>query len=323
MRPGRFLMVAVALNGAGATFPYPLYSKWFSDFRAGNGGEAINYQSIGSGGGIRQLLDKTVDFGASDAPMTDEQLAKSTTPILHFPTVLGAVVLTYNVAGFVGDMKLTPALISEIFRGKITKWNDAKLLKLNPKLPAADIVVAHRSDGSGTTAIFTDYLAKVSPEWKSEVGAGTAISWPAGVGAKGNEGVTGLVKNTPGAIGYIELVYALSNHLPVVSLQNAAGNFVKPSTESATAAAAGVTIPDDFRVSITNSAAAKAYPIAGFTYLLVYQSMPAEKLERMSKFLSWALDSGQKSAPGLGYAALPKAVATKAKQRLALLKKEH
>lgn len=313
---------SVALNGAGATFPYPLYSKWFSDFRGVDQGEAINYQSIGSGGGIRQLLDKTVDFGASDAPMTDEQLAKSAVPILHFPTVLGAVVLTYNVAGFTGELKLTPELASEIFRGKITKWNDAKLLKLNPKLPAMDIVVAHRSDGSGTTAIFTDYLAKASPEWKAEVGAGTAVSWPAGVGAKGNEGVTGLVKNTPGAIGYIELVYALSNKLPVASLQNSSGKFVKPSTESVTAAAAGAKIPDDFRVSITNSPAPKAYPIAGFTYLLVYQAMPAGKMERMSKFLSWALDQGQKSAPGLGYAALPKAVAAKAKQKLAALKTE-
>lgn len=313
------------INGAGATFPYPLYSKWFSEYKKLNPAVEINYQSIGSGGGIRQLLDKTVDFGASDAPMTDEQLAKSSVPIFHIPTVLGAVVLTYNVAGL-NDLKLTSEIIAEIFLGKITKWDDAKIAAVNPgaKLPSITILVAQRSDGSGTTAIFTDYLSKISAEWKAKVGSGPSVKWPVGLGGKGNEGVTGLIKQTPGSIGYVELIYAESNKLSFATVKNQAGNFIKPSVKSVTAAAAGSlkTMPADFRISITNSPSKDAYPIAGFTYLLVYQKMGAEKGALLKTFLMWALSDGQKMAEALFYAPLPKELVQKILVRVKELKSE-
>ncbi len=300
---------ATTINGAGATFPYPIYSKWFSEFQKTNPEFQINYQSIGSGGGIRQLLENTIDFGASDAPMTDEQLAKSKTPILHVPTVMGAVVLTYQVPGIEGELKLNGSIISEIFMGKLTQWNDPKIQKLNPtlKLPAQTILVVHRSDGSGTTAIFTDYLSKVSPEWKEKVGAGTAVNWPAGLGGKGNEGVTGLIKQTPGSIGYVELIYAENNKLPVSLLQNKVGQFIKPTAKSVTSAAASVlkNLPADFRVSITDAEGKDSYPISSFTYLLIHASMEGEKGKALVTFLNWALKQGQKMAEPMSYAPLP------------------
>lgn len=313
------------INGAGATFPYPLYSKWFSEYKKINKDVEINYQSIGSGGGIRQLLDKTVDFGASDAPMTDEQMAKSKVPVLHIPTVLGAVVLTYNIPNLT-DLKLTPELVADIFLGKITRWDDAKIAAENKgaKLPSTSILVAQRSDGSGTTAIFTDYLSKVSSAWKTKVGSGPSVKWPVGLGGKGNEGVTGLVKQTPGSIGYVELIYAESNKLSFATLKNQAGNFVKPSAKSVTAAAAGFlkSMPADFRVSITNAPAKDAYPISGFTYLLVYQRMDAKKGPLMRTFLQWALTDGQKMAEALYYAPLPKELAQKALVHVKEMKSE-
>lgn len=313
------------INGAGATFPFPIYTKWFSEFEKKQKDVKINYQSIGSGGGIRQLLEKTVDFGASDAPMTDEQLAKAQPSVFHIPTVLGAVVLTYNLP-VAGTLKFTPELIAKIFMGEITKWDDPMIVKANPgiKLPEKkSILVTYRSDGSGTTAVFTDYLSKVSADWKTKVGQGPSVKWPTGLGGKGNEGVTGSVKNTEGAIGYVELVYAESNKLPVAEIKNEAGQFVKPGIESVTEAAAGLkTIPDDFRMSITNAAGKKAYPISAFTYLLVYSTMPKDKGTKFTQFLKWALNDGQKLAPGLGYSPLPSAVQKKALQKVGLVKFE-
>lgn len=311
------------LNGAGATFPYPMYSKWFSLYGKVDVTSRFNYQSIGSGGGIKQISEQTVDFGASDGPMTDEQLAAAKGgAIMHVPTVMGAVVLTYNVEGVKSGLKLTPDVIADIFTGRIVKWNDSAIAKANPgvELPARDIVVVHRSDGSGTSYIFTDYLSKVSANWRDRVGRGTAVSWPVGLGGKGNEGVTGLVKQTPFSIGYVELIYALSNDLPYAIVQNKAGQFVTPSLESVTAAAASAAaeMPDDFRVSITDAAGAEAYPIAGMTWLLVYQKQAdAEKGKKLVAFLEWALTEGQKAAPELHYAPLPAAVATKARASLA------
>jgi phosphate transport system substrate-binding protein len=314
------------LNGAGATFPYPLYSKWFSEFKKVESKAEINYQSIGSGGGIRQVMDHTVDFGASDAPMTDEQLAKAKPALLHFPMVMGAVVLTYNLPGLKTDLKLTPEIVSGIFMGKITEWKDAALVAANPgvKFPDEPILVAHRSDGSGTTAIFSDWLAKVSPEWKSKVGAGPALKWPTGLGGKGNEGVTGLIKQSPGSIGYVELIYAKSNHLPVAAVKNRAGEFVVPTAASVTAAATVSlkSIPEDFRASITDAEGKGAYPISGFTYLLIPVSMPKAKQKVMSQFLQWALQNGQTLAEPLGYAPLPKTLVQKALARVALVKAE-
>ncbi len=309
------------LNGAGATFPYPIYSKWFSVYQQVDTSCRFNYQSIGSGGGIKQITDQTTDFGASDGPMTDEQLGAAPGKIMHVPTVMGAVVLTYNIEGVKTGLQLTPELITDVFSGKVTKWNDPALVAANPgvTLPAKDIVVVHRSDGSGTSYIFTDYLSKVSKDWLNKVGRGTSVSWPAGLGGKGNEGVTGLVKQTPGALGYVELIYALSNDLPFASVKNQAGAFVKPSLESVTAAAAGVadTMPDDFRVSITNAPGQAAYPISGMTWLLVYEKQKdAEKGKKLVKFLDWALRDGQKYANDLHYAPLPPAVATKAQASL-------
>ena len=308
----------IQLNGAGATFPYPMYSKWFSLYGKVDATSRFNYQSIGSGGGIKQISEQTVDFGASDGPMTDEQLAAAKGgPIMHVPTVMGAVVLTYNVEGVKTGLKLTPDVIADIFTGRIVKWNDGAIAKANPgvELPPRDIVVVHRSDGSGTSYIFTDYLSKVSANWRDKVGRGTAVSWPVGLGGKGNEGVTGLVKQTPFSIGYVELIYALSNDLPYASVKNKSGELVKPSLESVTAAAAGVAadMPEDFRVSITDAPGPAAYPISGMTWLLVYEKQKdAEKGQKLVGFLNWMLGDGQKQASDLHYAPLPPAVATKA-----------
>ncbi len=307
---------SLLINGAGATFPFPLYSKWFSDYNKLRPEYRFNYQSIGSGGGIKQITERTVDFGASDAPLTDEELAKAP-GLVHIPTVMGAVVVTYNAP--IADLKLTPKTVAGLFLGTITKWNDPAIAADNPgvKLPDTAVAVVHRSDGSGTTSIFTDYLAKVSPEWKAKVGAGKSVKWPVGLGAKGNEGVTGLVKTTPGAVGYVELAYANQNTLPMASLKNRDGHFVKPTLEGTSAAAAGVEMPADFRVSITDAAGKDAYPMASFTYLLVYkdQTDPA-KGEGLVKFLWWAVHEGQGSAAALDYAPLPKAVVAKVEQTL-------
>jgi len=303
------------INGAGATFPYPLYSKWFAEFRKKDAAAQINYQSMGSGGGIRQLLAKTVDFAASDAPMTDEQLAQAKQTVLHFPTVLGAVVLTYQVPGLQGELKLSAEAVAGVFLGKITKWNDPLLSALNPgvKLPDLAILVVHRSDGSGTTSIFADWLSKANAEWKSRVGVGTALKWPVGLGGKGNEGVTSLVKQTPGSIGYVEWIYAKSNGLPVAAIQNKAGKMISPSVASMGAAADSELkrLPEDFRLSITDATGKSAYPITGFTYLLVPSVLPADKKTTIVAFLKWALTEGQSMAEPLGYAPLPKSVATR------------
>jgi phosphate transport system substrate-binding protein len=310
------------LNGAGATFPYPIYSKWFNDYVKVDPSVRFNYQSIGSGGGIKQITEQTVDFGASDGPLSDEQLKAAPGHLFHFPTVMGAVVLTYNVEGVGTGLKLTPDAIAGIYLGKITKWNDPALTKDNPgvKLPSKDIVVAHRADGSGTTYIFTDYLSKVSPEWEKKVGKSTSVNWPVGLGGKGNEGVTGIVKQTPDSIGYVELIYALSNKLPFADVKNQAGNFVKPSLQSVTAAAAGYAneMPADFRVVITNAPGADAYPISGMTWLLVYEKQkdPA-KGKKLVEFLQWMMHDGQKLAPALDYAPLPKPVIEKEMAQLA------
>jgi len=305
------ILMALLINGAGATFPFPLYSKWFNEYNKQHADLQFNYQSIGSGGGIKQITERTVDFGATDAPMSEAELAKAP-GILHVPMVLGAVAVVSN--GVPDGVKLGGDVLADIFLGKISKWNDPRIAALNPgvKLPDTAIAVAHRSDGSGTTAVFTDYLAKVSPEWKSGVGAGKSVKWPVGLGGKGNEGVTGLVKSTPGAIGYVELAYAKQNALPMVALKNADGQFVKPSIESTSEAAAGVEMPADYRVSITNAKGKGAYPISSFTYLLVYKDQgDAEKGKALQGFLWWAIHDGQKLAAPLDYAPLPKAVVAK------------
>ena len=310
---------ALLVTGAGATFPFPLYSKWFSDYNKLRPELRFNYQSIGSGGGIKQISERTVDFGASDAPMTDEELAKAQ-GIQHVPTVLGAVVVTYHAP--IEGLKLTPETLAGIFLGGITKWNDPKLAQDNPgvKLPDTAVAVVHRSDGSGTTSIFTDYLAKISPEWKSRVGAGKSVKWPVGLGAKGNEGVTGVVKSTPGAVGYVELAYAHQNQLAMASLRNRDGVFMAPSLESTSAAAAGVEMPADYRVSITDAKGKDAYPLASFTYVLVYKDQAdPKKGEAMLRFLWWAVHEGQATAAGLDYAPLPKAVVAKVENTLGSL----
>ncbi|HXQ25340.1 MAG TPA: phosphate ABC transporter substrate-binding protein PstS [Candidatus Acidoferrales bacterium] len=314
----------VLLNAAGATFPYPIYSKWFDVYHTAHSDVQINYQSIGSGGGIRQLLAGTVDFGASDGPMTDDQLAQAKVKILHFPTVLGAVVLTYNVAGISGDLNFTQKAIAGIYLGTITKWNDPEIAKANPgvSLPSTDIVVVHRSDGSGTSYIFTDFLSKASADWKSKIGNGTSVNWPVGLGGKGNEGVTGLVKQTPGSIGYVELIYALSNNIPYGKVQNASGKFLKADLAGVTAAAAAAAkdMPDDFRVSITNAPGAAAYPISSFTWLLIpAQISDATKRDAIKGFLKWMLDDGQGYNESLSYAKLPKPVIDKEKKAIALV----
>jgi len=297
------------LNGAGATFPYPIYSKWFDEYTKVDPSARFNYQSIGSGGGIRQIIERTVDFGASDGPMTDEQLQKAPGPLFHIPTVLGAVVVTYNLPGN-PKLRFTPDLLADIFLGKITKWNDPRLATANPgvKLPDQSLVVVHRSDGSGTTYIFVDYLSKVNKEWEQKVGRGTSVNWPVGLGGKGNEGVSGQVKNTPGAIGYVELAYAITNRLPVSEIRNQAGKFVAPSIQSTTAAAAGAAknMPSDFRVSLTNPPGDDAYPIASFTWLLVYKEQSdLTKGQALVKFLQWAIHHGQRYTSDLLYAPLP------------------
>jgi phosphate transport system substrate-binding protein len=305
------------INGAGATFPYPIYSKWFDVYAKENPGIKFNYQSIGSGGGIRMLSNRTVDLGASDAPMTDQQLADAPGKILHFPSVMGAVVVAYNLPGFTGTLRLTGPVIADIFSGKITKWDDDKIRALNPSatIPTGqDIVVCHRSDGSGTSYIFTDYLSKISPAWATDPGKGTAVKWPLGLGGKGNEGVTALVQQTPGAIGYVELIYALNNKIPYAQLQNKAGNWLDASLAGVTAAAASSAgnMPADFRVSITNAPGPDAYPISSFTWLLVYQKQTNKEVgEQIKKFLGWALTEGQKYAPELKYAPLPAEVVQK------------
>jgi phosphate transport system substrate-binding protein len=304
---------AVQIDGAGATFPYPIYSKWFSEYNKIHPDVQINYQSIGSGGGIRQLTSQTVFFGASDGPMTNEQLQAAPGKVLHFPTVLGGVVPVYNIPDVDAELKFSGPVLADIFLGKIVKWNDAAIAKDNPgvNLPATDITVVHRADGSGTSYIFCDYLAKVSPEWKSKVGVATSVNWPAGVGGKGNEGVAGLVKQTPGSIGYVELIYAIQNKIAYGSVRNYDGNFVRASLEtvSAAAAAAGDKMPPDFRVSITNAPGKDVYPISSFTWLLLYQS-PRDKAKSktMVEFVKWALTDGQKFTGDLGYAPLPESV---------------
>ena len=297
------------INGAGATFPNPLYQKWFSEYHALHPDIAFNYQSIGSGGGIQQFTAGTVDFGASDAPLTDEEWAKVKTAV-HIPTVLGAVVVTYN-APDVKELRLTPELLAGIYLGKITRWNDKALAAANPgvKLPDTDIAVIHRADGSGTTNIFTDYLSKVSEEFKTKVGSGTSVNWPIGLGGKGNDGVTGLVKSTPGSIGYVGLVYAIQQKLPTADLKNKDGNWVKASIESVSAAAATADIPADYRVSITNAPGKDAYPISGFTWLLVHKdNKDAAKGTAIINFLKWAIADGEKLAAPLDYAPLPASV---------------
>jgi phosphate transport system substrate-binding protein len=303
----------VQINGAGATFPYPIYSKWFSDYNKLHPNVEINYQSIGSGGGIRQITNGTVFFGATDGPMTNDQLLAAPAKLLHFPMVLGADVPVYNIPNVKAELKFSGAVLADIFLGKITKWNDPAIAKLNAgvALPAADITVVHRSDGSGTTYIWVDYLAKVSAEWKSKVGVATAVNWPTGVGGKGNEGVAGLVTQTPGSIGYVELIYAIQNKISYGSVQNLAGEFVTANLDSVTAAAAGAAakMPADFRVSITNAEGKGVYPVSSFTWLLLYEN-PKDKGQAkiMVDFVKWALTDGQKAAGGLGYAPLPDAV---------------
>src|SRR2546427_7753233 len=304
------------INAAGATFPYPIYSKWFDEYHKLHPNVQINYQSIGSGGGIRQLLDKTVDFGASDGPMTDDQLKQAGFKILHFPTVLGGAVPTYNIPGVTAELKFTPEAMAGIFLGKITKWNDPAIAGANKgvKLPAEEIVVVHRAEASGTTFIWTDYLSKISDEWKNTVGAGPAPKWPVGLGGKGNEGVTGTVKNTPNSIGYVELTYAESNKIPYGTVKNASGVFVKPSLAAVSAAAAGAAkaMPDDFRVSITNAPGKDSYPISSFTWLLIPEKFSdAAKRDAIKGFVRWMLADGQNYAEGLSYAKLPKEVVAK------------
>jgi phosphate transport system substrate-binding protein len=307
----------VLLNAAGATFPYPMYSKWFDVYHQAHPTVQINYQSIGSGGGIRQLIDKTVDFGASDGPMNDDQLKQASVPILHFPTVLGADVPSYNLAGVTAELNFTPEALAGIFLGKITKWNDPAITSANPgvKLPSDDIVVVHRSDGSGTTYIWTDYLSKISPEWQQKVGKATSVNWPVGLGGKGNEGVAGLIQQTPDSVGYIELIYAVQNKIAYGRVKNSSGTFVKAdlASVSAAAAAASKSMPDDFRVSITNPDGNKAaYPIASFTWLLIPSKISdSAKRDAVKDFLKWMMTDGQQYCEALAYAKLPKEVVAK------------
>ena len=310
------------INGAGATFPFPIYSKWFNEYAKVDPSVRFNYQSIGSGGGQKQILSETVDFGASDGPMSDDNLAKAPRALLHLPTVAGADVITYNVPG---DLKLRidGPTIAGIFLGKIVKWNDPAIASQNPdvKLPDADIVVVHRSDGSGTTYIFTDYLSHVSPDWKDKVGKGTSVSWPTGIGGKGNEGVSGQVKQVPGTIGYIELAYAKQNKLPYADVKNSSGNYITPTIDSVTEALATADIPDDFRFSMVNPPGAQAYPISGTTWLLVYaEQKDHAKGEKLVQFLKWAYSDGEKLAPGLDYAPLPDALIKRALEKVQSIK---
>ncbi|HEV3308070.1 MAG TPA: phosphate ABC transporter substrate-binding protein PstS [Candidatus Sulfotelmatobacter sp.] len=313
-------LAQTTLNGAGATFPYPIYSKWFSEYHKLHPEIQINYQSIGSGGGIRQVINGTVDFGASDGPMTDDMLKEAKAKILHMPTVLGADVPAYNIPGVSAELKFTPEALAGIFLGKITKWNDKAIMSANPgvNLPDKDIIVVHRSDGSGTTYIWTDYLSKVSPEWQSQVGKGTSVKWPIGLGGKGNEGVAGSIRQLQGSIGYVELIYAAQNNIAYGSVKNAAGTFVKASLESVTAAAASAPkMPEDFRVSITNAPGKDAYPISSFTWLLIpAQSKDASHGKILADFLNWMVTDGQKMTAALSYAPLPEGVVQKEKEAI-------
>jgi phosphate transport system substrate-binding protein len=312
------------INAAGATFPYPIYSKWFDEYHKLHPTVQINYQSIGSGGGISQLTNKTVDFGASDGPMSDDQLKAAGVKILHFPTVLGAAVLSYNIPGVNAELKFSPEVIAGIYLGKITKWNDPAITGANPgiKLPNDDIVVVHRSDGSGTTFIFTDYLSKVSPDWAMKVGKNTAVNWPVGLGGKGSEGVSGLIKQTPDSIGYVELIFAIQNKMPYGLVKNSSGDFIKASLDGVSAAAAGAAknMPDDFRVSIVNAPGKTAYPISSFTWLLIpAQIQDAGKRDAIKAFLNWMLADGQNDAEPLAYSKLPVAVVAKEKKQIAMI----
>ncbi len=314
------LMAQTTLTGAGATFPYPIYSKWFSEYHKSHSNVEINYQSIGSGGGIRQVTSGTVDFGASDMPMTDKQLQDAKSKILNIPTVLGADVPAYNIPGVTGEVKFTPEALAGIFLGKISKWNDKAITSVNPGVtfPDKEIIVVHRSDGSGTTFIWTDYLSKISPEWKSQVGADTSVKWPVGLGQKGNEGVAGSLRQLSGSIGYVELIYAVQNNITFGSVRNSAGTFVKASLESVTAAAASAPkMPADFRVSITNAPGKDAYPISSFTWLLIpAKSKDPAKGKMLADFLNWMVTDGQKMTSSLAYAPLPDNVAAKVKDAI-------
>jgi phosphate transport system substrate-binding protein len=310
------------INGAGATFPQQIYTKWFDEYQKVDPTVRFNYQGIGSGGGQKQILAETVDFGASDGPMSDENLAKAPRTLWHLPTVAGAVAVSYNVTGN-PQLKLDGPTLAAIFLGKVTKWNDPAIAAQNPtsKLPDDDIVVVHRSDGSGTSFIFTDFLSSVSPEWKSKVGKGVSVNWPVGLGGKGNAGVAGQVQQTPGAIGYVELAYAHENKLPFADMKNASGSYITPTVASVTAAMAAATIPDDFRFSMVNSSGADAYPIAGTTWLLVYaEQKDHAKGEKLVQFLKWAYSDGEKFAPSLDYAPLPDAVLKRALERVQNIK---
>jgi phosphate transport system substrate-binding protein len=310
------------INGAGATFPYPIYSKWFDEYAKVDPSVRFNYQSIGSGGGQKQILAQTVDFGASDGPMSDENLSKAPGKILHLPTVAGAVVVTYNLPGNPA-LKLDGPTLADIFRGAIARWNDPRLAALNPglKLPDADIVVVHRSDGSGTSYIFTDYLSSVSKVWEKDVGRNTSVKWPAGLGAKGNEGVAGQVKQLPGTVGYVELAYAHQNKLPFAELKNAAGNYVAASLQSVSEALATAKVPDDFRFSMVNPPGEKAYPVSGATWLLVYEHQSdAAKGKKLVEFLNWAVTQGEGMASSLDYASLPESVQKRVLERIKTIK---
>jgi phosphate transport system substrate-binding protein len=313
----------IALTGAGATFPFPLYSKWMSQYHTLHPTVQINYQSIGSGGGIRQISARTVDFGASDSPMTADEIQKAPAKLHHIPMTLGAVAVTYNLEGLTSPLRIAPDVLADIYLGKITKWNDKRIAKENTgaKLKADDIAVVYRSDGSGTTAVFTDYLVKVSAEFKDKVGQGKSVKWPKGLGAKGNEGVTGQVKTTPNTIGYVELAYAAQNKLPVVHLKNKAGQFIEPTIAAVSAAAAGVDLPDTLAASITDAAGDTAYPISSYTYLLVYADLQNQKKgPALAEFLWWAVHDGQKECAALNYAPLPPPVVAKVEVRLKELK---
>ena len=312
---------SVNLQGAGATFPNPLYQKWLSEYSKLHPNVKIDYQSIGSGGGIKQIKEQTVDFGASDAPMKDEELKSAPGEILHIPTVLGAVVITYNLQGISKPLQFSPEVIADIYLGKIKKWNDPKISADNPgvTLPTADITVVHRSEGSGTSAVFTDYLSKVSAEWKEKVGAGASPSWPVGIGGKGNEGVTGQVKQTPNTIGYVELAYAVQNNLPAAHIKNVSGNFIEASIDSVIAAAAdsATSTPEDLRVSITNAPGAKSYPISSYTYLLVYKNQKdAGKGKALVDFVWWGIHDGESFAKELRYAPLPADIVKRAEAKI-------
>lgn len=320
----------VSVFGAGATFPYPLYSKWFSYYHTLEPSVEINYQSIGSGGGIRQVLENTVDFGATDSPMTDTQLSKARSPILHIPTALGAVTLTYNLPGLVlpagKKLRLGREVLSKIYLGTIYYWDDAALVALNPgaKFPHTPIMVIYRSDGSGTTAVFTEYLCKINPEWAQKVGKATSVKWPIGIGGKGNEGVTGFVKHHPGALGYVELLYAEKNKLEIAAVENKGGNFVTPDVRSISEAAnqSIKNIPEDLRATITDAEGKDSYPIASFTYLILYQKLPAVKGQTMLHFLGWALSEGQKFSKDLSYTPLPTSILERARKRVSLFELE-